>query len=661
MDRILTLLNCNEELKKRLPKYLEAFVKYYGEERRQEIEDKFKNLLCIGYQTPDSLERGITKLEENKTEELLTKVFKNTQSFSAIVPQTNKRVKKDNLRYKDIMPITKLYSLIESHRLGKEGRQNRFYNNAFETFNSKIGMTKEEFDELCQTKQIPERYQSLHQHDKDTIMYMIDNTRVEKNYQRNYRDAEKLLKEIIPDINEENFDSLLDNDKLNELYELKEEYEKAIEEYNVYTSTLKEYYERIDKIKTSKRNIEDRLYKEFLKENIDLFPNNRLSEVEDYINGQRTIFTYDLQYLVGTGFNLGSCIEDFSDKANSILNSKEEKEDWKKDTIRKNRVRYFKAMGIDLGDDYESYVSNEQANKIIPTQERIERFQKSKEKFLNEYNIEFYSSLDNHKQVLEEIANVPFIDPNNPINARMYIEGYSFISPNLIKTEEGYKTYPILAINFSQFDFDAFDHIIVHELNHIIETSIGLVGENEYEAFCGWELNTESLTLNTEINTLEKKQIREYELFSEIINELIARDISKMMHEENIYIFDEENNSRYTGTTSYEHSTFLVSDFFNEFKEAIIKSRSNGNIEAIYDEVGKENFDALNGLFKKYNEHFNGMKVYNLYQTLEEGKENEQTRVYEELNRERDNILEKMREYRNNKNISKESYEGINY
>ena len=55
------------------------------------------------------------------------------------------------------------------------------------------------------------------------------------------------------------------------------------------------------------------------------------------------------------------------------------------------------------------------------------------------------------------------------------------------------------------------------------------------------------------------------------------------------------------------------------------------------------------------------MKVYNLYQTLEEGKENEQTRVYEELNRERDNILEKMREYRNNKNISKESYEGINY
>lgn len=638
MDRITRFLNGNEEIKKAISLYIEAFVKFYGEERRQEIEEKFNNLLCIGYQTPDAIKSGLRTLEEQKTKELMEPIFEDIElPLNSIIGTLT-------LSSKNHMPINYLYELMDSYRMGAEGRKKQFYTNAFEILNNRLNMTQEEFEELITTKQLPERYQNKSAVVKDYIMNVIDDSKIENDYKRQFSLAKSLLETIIPGINENNFEELLNNDIIEKLMNVRDKIEEANEKY---LTELKPLQDEVKDIESLQRNLKDKLYREFLKENISLFPENLKEKIEKYLNDETSLLAYDIRKIVGLSLESDGYLNAFSDDADNIL-SDSNSSSWKINSIKKERINYFKTMGLDLGDDYDNYMRSEEARKLIPTKESIKKIIESKNSYLNKYNNIFYTSLERHKHLLSEIAEIGFMDKDDPINAMTYVEGVSYISSNFIRTEGGYISYPILCINFSNFNTSYLDHTIVHELNHVFESSMGLVGEHEYEFICGWDVTTENLNIisGQEVNTLESRANRPYELFNEIINELIAQEISKIMHEENIYIFDEEDNSTYKYTTNYDYTKFLVQDFFDEFRDAIIESRSNGNIEVIFNEVGKENFDALNELFHIYNESFTGIKMVNLYTSLQEGKETEATRLYYELIERRDRILENMRKYR---------------
>jgi hypothetical protein len=189
------------------------------------------------------------------------------------------------------------------------------------------------------------------------------------------------------------------------------------------------------------------------------------------------------------------------------------------------------------------------------------------------------------------------------------------------------------------------DHDIVHELNHIFELSLDSVVGNTYSCLCGWDGMSEEFNQDKREEITYDGERRKYELFNEIINEVIAQEICEEMHNDKIHVFDDPNKAKYQHTTSYEHSLFLVRDFFKEYKDIIIKSRRNGNINLIFDEVGKENFDALNNLFKIFDENFNGFKIYNLLGSLKKGERNKDTMLYHSLISQRDEILMKMRNY----------------
>ena len=70
-DRLLRYINGNEEIKKAMPVFKEAFIQFYGEEHREEIEKKFSNLLPIGYIAPKDIELCVSKLTKRKSEELI--------------------------------------------------------------------------------------------------------------------------------------------------------------------------------------------------------------------------------------------------------------------------------------------------------------------------------------------------------------------------------------------------------------------------------------------------------------------------------------------------------------------------------------------------------------------------------------------------------------
>lgn len=126
------------------------------------------------------------------------------------------------------------------------------------------------------------------------------------------------------------------------------------------------------------------------------------------------------------------------------------------------------------------------------------------------------------------------------------------------------------------------------------------------------------------------------------------------MHKNNIHVFDNPKTAKYQHATSYEHSLFLVKDFFDEFRNKIIESRRNGNIQVIWNEVGKDNFDELNSLFKIYNDNFSGFKIYNLLSDLSSGKDTEQTRIYYELVDRKNHIMENMRKFQMTKQTNYE-------
>ena len=66
----------------------------------------------------------------------------------------------------------------------------------------------------------------------------------------------------------------------------------------------------------------------------------------------------------------------------------------------------------------------------------------------------------------------------------------------------------------------------------------------------------------------------------------------------------------------------------------------------IFDEVGKENFDALNELIKKNQEQLSGFRLQNLRVSLALNISNELTDIYYSICDEKDEIMKKMRQHK---------------
>ena len=143
---------------------------------------------------------------------------------------------------------------------------------------------------------------------------------------------------------------------------------------------------------------------------------------------------------------------------------------------------------------------------------------------------------------------------------------------------------------------------------------------------------------------------REYELFNEIINELISQEITQILFESNGYIFNTKEDAKIKGGTSYENTMFLIKEFYNTYKKEIIESRRTGDMTELFNAVGKENFEALNKLFHEFYESFPGMSFYSVIQSINKKEETEQTKKFYELVEKRNKVLKSMEEHNQNKN-----------
>lgn len=643
MNEILNKLNADRTLQENISKYIDVFVDFYGEDKRDEIERKFNNATFVGYLSPERQQVELTKLIKEKSKELESKVLEYNET------SLDSKDLFDTYDYslKISQPINNYQNFIELYKLGKEGRKEKYIEDTYNDIKKYLNeLTKEEYLKIIDTKELPEKYQNIPYWLKNNIQYTTNLQNIEENYEKSFNKASSLIRKIIPRCTLDNFDN--NNEEIEKLDKVIEKYKETLKEYENFEKENIEYFNEMQVNKDLEMSLREKYYKEFLKENIDLIKEEDRQGVIEYLNDSKKsyLMNYSVRRLLGSSIQSESILESFYEEQEDILNN-EETSTFIKNNIIENRIKYFNNIGINLGNNYNLYLENEDVKSNWPTKERLEKFRATKNKLINNFMKEYYLNTVSHKRLRQVVDSKNLLNKDDGLDQTMYNSslGKTCVATNLKEIDGKLEAAPLVMISFRGFD-GALDHDIIHELNHLYELSLESVINNKAVYLCGWDICEDDIVgeVNDYIDITKEEPKRSYELFNEIINEVIAQEIEEKMHEKGIHILDSSRNSKVKGNTSYEASFFIIKDFYKEFRDEIIKSRSNGNIKEILDVVGEKNFNDLNDLFDIYFENLSGLKKMQLLDDIKNNRTTNLTIKYYEIVDKSKEIMERMRE-----------------
>lgn len=309
--------------------------------------------------------------------------------------------------------------------------------------------------------------------------------------------------------------------------------------------------------------------------------------------------------------------------------------------IEKERIEFFKNLGFNLGDDYEAYLNNPECKKFLPPQDIIDRMIERKNEYENEMFEKLYYTTNCYKKTKEEIDRLNLVSLNDGYNSFAFENITASLNPNSVVKNGKLVFFPILYFSSNLLE-EFIDDTIIHEFNHLYTTEITNTDKKGITYTSGWD----SITIDFQKDDIETGELDEYELFDEIINELIAQDITVLMHQKGNYIVNTPDNAKVRGGTSYERVRFLVMDFFSLFKDDIIKSRDVTSGICIEDVVGEENFDSLNKLVNEFDREFGNYDYQELLVKIESEIEDEDISKFKNFIKRRDAILEKMKTFK---------------
>lgn len=643
MNEILNKLNADRTLQENISKYIDVFVDFYGEDKRDEIERKFNNATFVGYLSPEMQQVELTKLIKEKSKELESKVLEYNETSLDSIDLF------DTYDYslKIFQPINNYQNFIELYKLGKEGRKEKYIEDTYNDIKKYLNeLTKEEYLKIIETKVLPEKYQNIPYWLKNNIQYTTNLQNIEENYEKSFNKASSLIRKIIPRCTLDNFD--INNEEIEKLDKVIEKYKETLKEYENFEKENIEYFNEMQVNEDLEMSLREKYYKEFLKENIDLIKEEDRQGVIEYLNDSKKsyLMNYSVRSLLGSSIQSESILESFYGEQEDILNN-EEMSTFIKNNIIENRIKYFNDIGINLGNNYNLYLENEDVKSNWPTKERLEKFRATKNKLINNFMKEYYLNTVSHKRLRQVVDSKNLLNKDDGLDQTMYNSslGKTCVATNLKEIDGKLEAAPLVMISFGGFD-GALDHDIIHELNHLYELSLESVINNKVVYLCGWDICEDDIVgeVNDYIDITKEEPKRSYELFNEIINEVIAQEIEEKMHEKGIHILDSSRNSKVKGNTSYEASFFIIKDFYKEFRDEIIKSRSNGNIKEILDVVGEKNFNDLNDLFDIYFENLSGLKKMQLFDDIKNNRTTNLTIKYYEIVDKSKEIMERMRE-----------------
>ena len=382
-----------------------------------------------------------------------------------------------------------------------------------------------------------------------------------------------------------------------------------------------------------------------------------------YLLSEDDIYLYTKMHIVSknTSLYFGLSIDSdnfcFSEESESILEDTEESE-WRQKSIIKDRIRLFIANGIDLSlkpefklnpPTYEDYLKDARVQELIKKLTKAGKRISKRKKELNKKRInEILNSHERYKECKKEIDELNLLNKEVIISPVIYLYPYSCFSENYQVLNNSIVSHPIVVIVADNSDLD---RTIIHELNHNYENYDIMVNNEGCQTVSGWDFTDEKFS-HSPSDDIEAnyEQMRMYELLSEYINEKIAIDITTIMHNNNHFIYCHNINKQ---ASAYMTLDFLLVDFYETFKSIIIKSRSHGNIEYIYEKLGKENFEALNDLVNEFSNKYGiDYEALGKIQEYKDKKDVEVTYDIQKFVDKKDKIISQMKEHLQSKNVT---------
>ena len=427
---------------------------------------------------------------------------------------------------------------------------------------------------------------------------------------------------------------------VSDLKKIKSSFDKMLQEFDEVKEKYAKYQQYVDSCENLKNKLKDKYKLCYLKGISEYLDEHDKKMVEIAINNNKSVSLWDLNccgVLCSFSYDAPALIDSFSRESEEKLKD-ENVRDYVKRSIYEDRIKYFNKLGIYLGNDYENYIRDERCLELMPDVVMVDKIIKIRKDLSNQEKFEYVTSTSEYQLHLKEIEALNLIDKNFAYNCEGILSNLTCVNPNIRMKDGKIQLYCLLLFSGRNLP-DFFDKNVMHELNHLIEIELIKADNEFYIVRSGWDI------LNCKINDESvSDEKRNFEYFNEIINELLCQEITKMLHDAGIYLFDDEDTSRTKGGTTYERGKFLVVEFFEEFKEFIKYSRITGDMDSLYKIVGQDNLIELNELVNDFFEYFSEFKFYALCDELGEKLDTDNVRFYNKCIERKNIILSKMRE-----------------
>lgn len=113
MDNFLRNLDATNVIRDNLPKIIEVFIEFYGEEYRDLVTEKLNNTIILGYYDSETLFSLICDEKQKMFNEIIADIFDELGIEKTKENQEKYFVSSINFDYENIIPIFKLINYIE--------------------------------------------------------------------------------------------------------------------------------------------------------------------------------------------------------------------------------------------------------------------------------------------------------------------------------------------------------------------------------------------------------------------------------------------------------------------------------------------------------------------------------------------------------------------
>jgi len=584
---IESAFNVNKIINEKKQDIIESFIMFYGEEERERITQKFNSTPFIGYLTYGDIIYKLFGKAERERDEVVEKYFFDKIGITENIDEVKKRLFPFGGFGCNSNPILNFNDLYspEDH--------STFVLNALKKIVDKEDLTWDD------------------PNINEYISYALS-------LKKPYDEASKLFNNYL-------------NEKYGELVKCSEQCKNIRQEAE---NEIKEEYFKYIYPKLS--NEDKIIYDSFDSQSI---PWDKMKSAFLYRSGKyNTIPSVDSISF----FNF------FTTKSEEELNNSNTPS-YQIDSIKNERIEYFKLMTDLSFDTYEEYISNPEIQSIIPDKNLCDEIVKEKDKLIIKTEKLYIEKNPLYEEAIRIIKSKNYLLKYD-ILTNIMINELTCVNLNFVESSGKIKLSPFVFVQ-GNLEPSVFDLRLIHECNHLYELTLTKIDGSMLECTGGWDVLHSDIDKAIDDDDLSSpKRIRKYEAFNEIINDLIAVDITKIMHDNNKYIIGDEKTSLSMSNSNYQMMTPLIIDFYNTFKKEIIASRKNGDLSPITDRVGQENFDALNDLLNNFFNRFR-IGIWNVKMELRQNKDTDNTRYYKSCIKQSKEIFEKMQSYSFNRSL----------